>query len=130
VLVTTEMVQKMASGSVVIDLAADNGGNCEATHPGEEAVVEGTTVVGVANPPSGMSTHASLLYARNVANLLALIGREGAVAPDWDDEIVVGCCVLRAGEAAAAPTAELLGVPHRSLSGDEVEGGSEAEGGS
>ncbi len=111
-LVTTEMVAAMAHGSVVIDLAADNGGNCEATRVGEEVEVEGTTVVGVANPPSAMATHASLLYARNAANLLALVGRDGAVAPDWDDEIIAGCCVLKGGEAALAPAAELLGLPH------------------
>ncbi len=111
-LVTTDMVRAMGHGSVVIDLAADNGGNCEATRVGEEVEVEGTTVVGVANPPSAMATHASLLYARNAANLLALVGRDGAVAPDWDDEIIAGCCVLKGGEAALAAAAELLGLPH------------------
>ncbi len=113
VLVKEEVVRAMAPGSVVIDLAADNGGNCEVTRPGEEVVIEGTTVVGVANPPSAMSTHASLLYARNAANLLALLGRDGTVAPDWGDEIVAGCCILRAGEAAEAGAAAALGVPHR-----------------
>ena len=112
VLVTADVVAAMAPGSVVIDLAADNGGNCEVTRVGEEVVVDGTTVVGVANPPSAMATHASLLYSRNASNLLALIGRDGAVAPDWDDEIVIGCCVLREGKAVHGPTAEALGVPH------------------
>src|SRR5579875_261671 len=108
-LVTTEMVRAMAPGSVVIDLAADNGGNCEATQAGEEVVVGGTTVVGVANPPSAMATHASLLYARNAANLLGLLAPDGTAGPKWDDEIVLGTCVLRDGEPAHAPTAELLG---------------------
>jgi len=112
VLVKEEVVRAMAPGSVVIDLAADNGGNCEVTKVGEEVVVDGTTVVGVENPPSAMATHASLLYSRNASNLLALIGRDGAVAPDWDDEIVVGCCVLKEGKAVHGPTAEALGVPH------------------
>jgi NAD(P) transhydrogenase subunit alpha len=115
VLVTADVVRAMAPGSVVIDLAADNGGNCEVTRVGEEVVIDGTTVVGVANPPSGMATHASLLYARNASNLLALIGRDGAVAPDWDDEIVIGCCVLKEGEATHGPTAEALGLPHRPI---------------
>jgi NAD(P) transhydrogenase subunit alpha len=114
-LVTTEMVRAMAPGSVVIDLAADNGGNCEVTQVGEEVVVEGTTVVGVANPPSAMATHASLLYARNAANLLALLVRDSQVLPDWEDEILVGCCVLRAGDAALEVAAETLGVPHRPI---------------
>ncbi|MGH8995299.1 MAG: NAD(P) transhydrogenase subunit alpha, partial [Acidimicrobiales bacterium] len=76
VLVRETAVRAMAPGSVIIDLAADNGGNCEVTQAGEEVVVDGTTVVGVANPPSAMATHASLLYARNALNLLALIGRD------------------------------------------------------
>ena len=112
VLVKEEVVRAMAPGSVVIDLAADNGGNCEVTKAGEEVVIDGTTVVGVANPPSAMATHASLLYSRNAANLLALIGRDGALAPDWEDEIIVGCCVLKEGRAVHGPTAEVLGVPY------------------
>jgi H+-translocating NAD(P) transhydrogenase subunit alpha len=115
VLVTEQVVRAMAPGAVVIDLAADNGGNCEVTKPGESVVVDGTTVVGVANPASAMATHASLLYARNAANLLALIGRDGTVAPDWDDDIVVGCCVMKEGQAVDAATAEVLGMPHRPI---------------
>jgi NAD(P) transhydrogenase subunit alpha len=111
VLVTAEMVDGMGSGSVLIDLAADSGGNCEVTVAGEEVVRGGATVVGLANPPAGMPTHASFLYARNVANLLALLGKDGAVAPDWEDEIVNGTCVLRDGRPVHGPTAELLGTP-------------------
>jgi len=109
VLVTAEMVDGMADGSVVIDLAADQGGNCEVTVAGEEVVRTGTTVVGMANPASGMPTHASFLYSRNVANLLALLSTDGNVSPDFDDEIVAGTCVLRDGKAVHQPTAELLG---------------------
>ncbi len=112
VLVTSEMVDAMGPGSVLIDMAADQGGNCEVTVAGEEVERTGTEVVGLSNPPAGMPTHASFLYARNVANLLALLSKDGSVAPDWDDEIVAGTCVLRAGKPAHAPTAELLGVAH------------------
>jgi NAD(P) transhydrogenase subunit alpha len=125
VLIKEEVVRAMATGSVVIDLAADNGGNCAVTKVGEEVVVDGTTVVGVANPPSQMATHASLLYARNAANLLALIGRDGAVAPDWDDEIVIGCCVLREGQAVHGPTAEVLGLPHTLIRPEPAAGNAE-----
>jgi NAD(P) transhydrogenase subunit alpha len=118
VLVTAAMVDRMAPGSILIDLAADSGGNCELTEAGRDVVRSGTTVIGMANPPSGMPTHASFLYARNVANLLALLGKDGNVAPDWDDEIVTGTCVLRAGKAANAQAAEILGVPF----GDDGEG--------
>ncbi len=102
VLLTAEMVDGMGPGSVVVDMAADSGGNCELTVAGEDVVHGGTTVVGMANPPAGMPTHASFLYARNVVNLLALLGKDGVVDPDWDDEIVVGTCVLRQGERPVA----------------------------
>src|SRR5579875_293183 len=109
VLVTRQMVERMAPGAVLVDMAADSGGNCEVTEPGAEVVVRGTVVVGMSNPPSGMPTHASALYARNVANILALLSPDGTAGPKWDDEIVLGTCVLRDGEPAHAPTAELLG---------------------
>lgn len=117
VLVTAEMVGRMGPGSVLIDMAADSGGNCELTRVGEEVVHGGTTVVGMANPASGMPTHASYLYSRNVANLLALLGKDGAVAPDWEDEIVNGTCVLREGAPIATSVAELLGLPVRAAQG-------------
>jgi NAD(P) transhydrogenase subunit alpha len=109
VLVTAAMVDGMGEGSVLIDLAADSGGNCEVTEAGAEVVRGGATVVGLANPAASMPTHASFLYARNVMNLLALMVRDGEVSPDWDDEIVSGTCVLRQGTPVHAPTAELLG---------------------
>ncbi len=109
VLVTRAMVEEMATGAVVIDMAADSGGNCEVTEPGRDVSVNGTAVVGMANPPSGMPTHASALYARNVQNILALLSADGAVAPQWDDEIVAGTCVLRDGQPHNAAAAELLG---------------------
>ena len=111
VLVTTDMVRAMAPGAVVVDVAADSGGNCESTRPGEVVDVEGTTVVGVSNPPSAMPMHASVLYARNVLNVLDLLGPEGSVDPRWDDEIVAGCCLLRDGRPGNDEVAELLGLP-------------------
>ncbi|HXY27995.1 MAG TPA: Re/Si-specific NAD(P)(+) transhydrogenase subunit alpha [Acidimicrobiales bacterium] len=109
VLLTVSMVEGMAEGAVVIDMAADQGGNCELTKPGEVVVHQGVHVVGMANPPSGMPTHASFLFARNVANVLGLMGPEGALTPDWDDEVVAGMCVLRDGSAMAPAAVELLG---------------------
>jgi H+-translocating NAD(P) transhydrogenase subunit alpha len=111
VLLTAEMVDGMARGAVVVDMAADSGGNCELTVAGEVVERHGVHIVGMANPPSGMPTHASFLYARNVANVLGLMGAEGALAPDWDDEIVKGMCVLHDGKAVAAGAVELLGGP-------------------
>jgi NAD(P) transhydrogenase subunit alpha len=109
VLMTTQMVEGMAEGAVVVDMAADQGGNCELTKVGEVLHHNGVSVVGMANPPSGMPTHASFLYARNVANVLGLMGPEGTLAPDWDDEIVRGMCVLREGQPLAPAAVELLG---------------------
>ena len=109
VLLTASMVEGMAVGAVVVDMAADQGGNCELTRAGEVVVHQGVHVVGMANPPSGMPTHASFLFSRNVANVLALMGPEGTLAPDWDDEIVTGMCVLREGTPMAPAAVELLG---------------------
>jgi H+-translocating NAD(P) transhydrogenase subunit alpha len=106
VLVTAEMVHGMRPGSVIVDLGADveaaeGGGNCELTRGGETIDVHGVTIVGPRNAASSYPLHASALYARNVANLLTLLMRDGAVDPDWDDEIVAGCCVTRDGEVIA-----------------------------
>jgi len=116
VLVTTPMVERMVEGSVIVDMAADSGGNCELSEPGKDLDHHGVVVCGLSNPPSSMPTHASFLYSRNVANFLALIVVDGALRPDFEDEIVAGSCVVRAGEVVHAPTAELLsgGGPNQS----------------
>jgi H+-translocating NAD(P) transhydrogenase subunit alpha len=118
VLVTAGMVDGMGPGTVVVDMAADSGGNCELSEAGREVVRGGTTIVGMANPPAGMPTHASFLYARNVQHLLALLGPDGAVAPAWEDEIVAGTCVLREGRPARPEVAELLGLPPAGAAGE------------
>ena len=98
VLVTGAMVEGMADGAVIVDMAADTGGNCELSVAGEDVVTDnGVTVVGMTNPPASMPTHASFLYSRNIANFLALVVKDGELAPDFDDEIVTGTCVVRAG---------------------------------
>jgi len=108
VLVTAEMVHKMALGSVIVDLAAETGGNCELSRPGENLDEGGVTVIGVKNLPSSMPLHASFLYSRNVAEFLTLVIKAGAFAPDFDDEIVAGTCVTYGGEVRHAPTRDLL----------------------
>ena len=107
-LVTTAMVEEMSEGSVVVDLAADGGGNVELTQAGQEIDHGGVLVYGMTNPPSAMPNHASFLYSRNVFNFVSLIVVDGELRPDFDDEIVAGTCVVRAGEVVHAPTAELL----------------------
>ena len=85
----------MREGSVIVDLAAETGGNCELTHAGEEVVDGGVTIVGTTNVPSTMPTHASQLLSRNMAAIVGLLAKDGELVLDWDDEIVAGACVRR-----------------------------------
>jgi len=100
-LIPASAVRAMRPGSVVVDLAAEAGGNCELTQPGEEVVREGVTVIGITNLPSTMPFHASQLYARNVAALVHHLAPEGELVLDWDDEITAGACVTRTQEVPA-----------------------------
>jgi NAD(P) transhydrogenase subunit alpha len=99
-LITAEAVRGMRPGSVIVDLAAESGGNCELTEPGREIVESGVTIVGTTNVPSTMPTHASQLLSRNVASLVGLFVRDGELVIDWEDEIVSGSCVTGRGVAA------------------------------
>ena len=100
-LIPASAVRAMRPGSVVVDLAAEAGGNCELTSPGEVVVREGVTLVGLTDLPSTMPFHASQLYARNVAALLNQLAPEGTLALDWEDEITAGACVTRKLEVPA-----------------------------
>jgi NAD(P) transhydrogenase subunit alpha len=100
-LIPASAVAAMRPGSVIVDLAAEAGGNCELTEPGEEVVREGITLVGLTNLPSTMPFHASQLYARNVFALLQHLAPEGTLALDWEDEITAGTCVTRKQEVPA-----------------------------
>lgn len=99
-LITKEMVAPMKPGSVIIDLAAEQGGNCELTQAGKETVTEnGVTIVGPINLPSSMSFHASQMYSRNIASFLSLlINKEHQLNLDFNDEIIKGCCVTHQGQ--------------------------------
>ena len=94
-LITAEAVRAMRPGSVIVDLAAESGGNCELTDAGREIVVNGVTIVGTTNVPSMMPTHASQLLSRNVAALVTLFVRDGELVVDWDDEIISGSSVTK-----------------------------------
>jgi NAD(P) transhydrogenase subunit alpha len=94
-LIPANAVERMADGSVIVDLAAETGGNCELTRPGEETVAHGVTIIGLTNLPSLMAADASRLYARNVEALLDHLAPEGELVLDWDDEITAGACVAR-----------------------------------
>jgi NAD(P) transhydrogenase subunit alpha len=97
-LVSREMVARMRPGSVVVDLAADSGGNVEGAAPGAVVQIDGVQVWGGANVPSQMPAPASRLYAQNVLNVIMLMTRDGAFSPDFDDEIVAGMCLTHDGE--------------------------------
>jgi NAD(P) transhydrogenase subunit alpha len=108
-LVTREMLEGMRPGSIVVDMAAESGGNVEGSRPGEELTVGNARVWGAKNLPSQMPGQSSRLYATNVVNLVQLMARDGKLLPDLSDEVLAGCCVTHAGEVRHAPTRELLG---------------------
>ncbi len=109
ILVTKAMVERMKPGSVIVDLAAESGGNCEVTQPGETVQVGDVRVVGPLNLPSALAVHASEMYAKNLHNFLELIlTEEGGLELDWDDEILAGSVLVHAGEIKHAPTRELV----------------------
>ncbi len=107
-LVTEDMVAQMKPGSVVVDLAAESGGNVEGSLPGQVVRIGNAQVWGGANVPAQMPGPASRLYAQNIVNLVALMTRDGQFAPDFDDEIVAGACVTRDGQILHEPTRALL----------------------
>ncbi|HSG13148.1 MAG TPA: Re/Si-specific NAD(P)(+) transhydrogenase subunit alpha [Gaiellaceae bacterium] len=100
-LIPTSAVESMRPGSVIVDLAAETGGNCEATTPGEVIVHSGVTIDGTTNLPSLMAYHASQLYSRNIASLLTHLAPSGELTLDWEDEITSGACVTRTEGAAS-----------------------------
>ena len=107
-LVTSGMVEQMRPGSVVVDLAAESGGNVEGAVPGEVVRIGNAQVWGGQNVPSQMPGPASRLYAQNIVNLVTLLTRDGALDPDFEDEIVVGSCVTHAGEVRHEPARAAL----------------------
>jgi NAD(P) transhydrogenase subunit alpha len=111
-LVTTAMVASMRAGSVVIDLAAESGGNVEGVIAGQDVQVPvdggSVTLVGLQDAASAMPSDASRLFARNVSNFLALMTDAGSVAPDFDDDVVAGTCMTHGGAVRHAPTAAAL----------------------
>ena len=111
VLITAEMVDAMPPGSVVVDVAAEQGGNCEVTQAGKDVVRNGVTVMGPLNLAASVPYHASQMYAKNVANFLALIVKDGALKVDTADDIVRETLVARGGEVVHPRVREALGLP-------------------
>jgi NAD(P) transhydrogenase subunit alpha len=98
ILVTEDMVKGMKAGSVIVDLAAEQGGNCACTAPGKDIVYQGVTIIGPINLPSSMPVHASQLYAKNIAALMQLVVKDKALNVNFADDIVDAACITHNGE--------------------------------
>jgi NAD(P) transhydrogenase subunit alpha len=111
VLVTAEMVKGMAPGSVILDLAAERGGNCELTHPGEAYVAHGVTIIGSVNLAGGIPFHASQVYARNLTAFLTNLVKDGNVRPADSDDIIRDTLLTQGGEVVNTRVRETMGLP-------------------
>ena len=111
VLVTKDMVERMAPGSVIVDLAAERGGNCELTKPDEIVVADGVTIIGEYNLAGTVPYHASQMFARNVSAFLLHLVKDGKVQMNLQDEIIRETLVTRDGEVVSARVREFFGLP-------------------
>lgn len=111
ILVTAMMVAAMRPGSVIVDLAAEAGGNCDGTVPGQTVVRDGVTIHGELNLPSSVAVHASQLYARNVSALFTHLVQNGQIIPDLDDEITTGALITHDGQIVHGPTRAAMAIP-------------------
>ncbi|MBA2776532.1 MAG: Re/Si-specific NAD(P)(+) transhydrogenase subunit alpha [Chloroflexia bacterium] len=109
-LIPASAVAAMRTGSVIVDLAAESGGNCELTEPGETVVREGVTIIGLLNLPSTMPVHASQMYARTIQNLLGLMIKDGKLNLNMEDDIIRGMCVTLDGEIVHEQTRKAMGL--------------------
>jgi len=111
ILITADMVKGMTPGSVIVDLAAERGGNCESTEPGQTVVVEGVTIVGPLNMATDTPYHASQMYAKNITTFLLSLMDEGKLVLNPEDEVVQGTLLCRDGEVVNPRLRELLSLP-------------------
>ena len=111
ILVTEAMVKGMAPGSVILDLAAERGGNCELTRPGEKTVAHGVTIIGPINLAGGAPYHSSQVYARTLTSFLQNLVKDGKVRPPESDDIIRDTLLTQGGEVVNARVREMLGLP-------------------
>ncbi len=111
VIITRDMVARMKYGAVIVDMAAESGGNCELTQPGEHVIVNDVNIHGPLNLPSRMPTHASELYAKNLYNFLSPWIKDGQLNIDWTDEVVAGTVLCKDGTTVHATVKQVLGEP-------------------
>ena len=123
ILITEEMVQGMMPGSVIVDLAADMGGNCDLTRPGETLTVQGVTILGPVNVPSSIPYHASQMYARNLTSFLLNFTKDGEIHLNLEDQIVRDTMLTHKGEVVNPLVRGLLGLPVSTSQDDQRSSG-------
>lgn len=110
VIVSADMVANMKPGSIVVDMAAETGGNVAGTLAGEKTWVGETLIIGPTNIPSRMPVHASEMYAKNLFNFISPFIKDGALALDWEDDVLAGACLTHGGELRHAGVKQVLGL--------------------
>ena len=109
VIVTVDMIERMKYGAIIVDMAAESGGNCALTQPGEHVIANDVNIHGPLNLPSRMPTHASELYAKNIYNFISPWIKDGELVFDWDDEIVAGTLLCKDGVTVNAAVRQIMG---------------------
>jgi NAD(P) transhydrogenase subunit alpha len=109
-IITADMIARMKPGAVVVDMAAETGGNVEGTVAGEKVWIDDVLVIGPTNIPSRMPVHASEMVAKNLFNFISPFIKDGALALDWEDEVMAGSCLAHAGELRHAGVKQALGL--------------------
>lgn len=109
VIITADMVQRMKFGAIIVDMAAESGGNCALTEPGEHVIANDVNIHGPLNLPSRMPTHASELYAKNIYNFISPWLKDGELVIDWSDEVVAGTLLCKDGATVHAGVKSVLG---------------------
>ncbi len=109
VIITVDMIKRMKYGAIIVDMAAESGGNCALTQPGEHVIANDVNIHGPLNLPSRMPTHASELYAKNLYNFLSPWIKDGKLEFDWSDEVVAGTLLCKDGATVHATVKQVLG---------------------
>jgi proton-translocating NAD(P)+ transhydrogenase subunit alpha len=109
-IITADMVARMKPGAVIVDMAAESGGNVEGTVAGEKTWINDVLVIGPTHIASRMPVHASEMYAKNLFNFISPFIKEGTLALDWEDEVMAGCCLTHAGELRHTAVKQVLGL--------------------
>jgi H+-translocating NAD(P) transhydrogenase subunit alpha len=108
-IITAAMIAGMKNGAVVVDMAAEGGGNCAGTQAGETVTVDGVTIIGPVNLPARMPVHASEMFAKNLYNFISPFIKDGVLNIDWSDEVVAGACLTREGQLVHEGVKKIFG---------------------